>query len=106
MPAVARLGDKSQVPACAHGCPACPHPAVGPIIQGSANVFANGLPVARQDDPGIHAACCGPNTFTAQQASTSVFVNGKGVHRQGDVDRHCGGIGKMIEGSPNVSAGG
>ena len=32
MPGQCRLGDKSNVPADAHGCPACPHPAVGPAI--------------------------------------------------------------------------
>ena len=41
-PGQARLGDKSQVPADAHGCPACPHPAVGPAIAGSPDVMVNG----------------------------------------------------------------
>ena len=63
MPAAARLGDKAQVQADAHGCPACPHPGVGPIVVGSADVFTNGKPQGRQDDLGIHAACCGPYNF-------------------------------------------
>jgi uncharacterized Zn-binding protein involved in type VI secretion len=47
MPPQARVGDASMVPADAHGCPACPHPAVGPAISGSPNVLTNGLPSVR-----------------------------------------------------------
>jgi hypothetical protein len=57
------------------------------------------------DDPGIHAACCGPNTWTATQGSLTVFINGKGAHRMGDQNRHCGGMGQLVEGSPNVIVG-
>ena len=60
MPGQCRLGDKSNVPADAHGCPACPHPAVGPAIIGSPDVNVNKLPAVRVDDTGIHMACCGP----------------------------------------------
>jgi hypothetical protein len=69
-------------------------------------VFANARPVVRVGDPGVHAACCGPNTWVAQVGSTGVFVNGIAVHRLGDADKHCGGVGKMVEGSPDVYAGG
>ena len=60
----------------------------------------------RQGDHGIHAACCGPNTWTAQAGSGTVKINGQGAHRLGDADTHCGGTGKLIEGSPNVIVGG
>lgn len=100
-----RLGDRSQVPADAHGCPACPHPAIGPAIAGSANVNVNGRPALRVDDPGIHTACCGPNTWTATTGSATVFINGKHAHRRGDQVRHCGGVGQLVEGSPNVYVG-
>src|SRR5262245_20021282 len=50
----ARLGDKAQVPLDAHGCPACPHPGVGPAIAGSPDVNTNRRPAIRLDDPGIH----------------------------------------------------
>lgn len=106
MPAQSRLGDKSFVPADAHGCPACPHPAMGPAVGGSPNVFVNGRPALRVGDPGIHAACCGPNTWTAAAGSGTVKINGKGAHRMGDADSHCGGSGKMIEGSSDVFSGG
>src|SRR5262252_7597962 len=102
MPGQGRLGDKANVPLDAHGCPACPHPAIGPAIQGSPDVNVNRRPALRVDDPGIHAACCGPNTWTATQGSLTVFINGKGAHRMGDQNRHCGGMGQLVEGSPNV----
>lgn len=105
MPGQGRLGDKASVPLDAHGCPACPHPAIGPAIQGSPDVNVNGRPALRVDDPGIHAACCGTNTWTATRGSITVFINGKGAHRMGDQNRHCGGMGQLIEGSPNVIVG-
>lgn len=105
MPPQARLGDKALVPADAHGCPACPHTATGPAIGGSPNVFVNGRPAIRVDDPGIHAACCGPNTWNTETGSRSVFVNGRAAHRLGDMVKHCGGMGQTIEGSPNVNVG-
>src|SRR5919204_96182 len=103
MPAAARLGDKAQVDADAHGCPACPHPAVGPIVTGSPDVFVNSKPAARQDDLGIHAVCCGPNTFTIQRGSPTVYVNGKPFARMNDQTKHCGASGPIIEGSPDVN---
>jgi uncharacterized Zn-binding protein involved in type VI secretion len=106
MPPQCRLGDKSNVPADAHGCPACPHPCVGPAIAGSPDVFVNKLPAIRVQDTGVHAACCGPNMWTAAAGSGSVFINNKAAHRQGDQDTHCGGSGQMIEGSTNVMTGG
>lgn len=105
MPGQGRLGDKASVPLDAHGCPACPHPAVGPAIQGSPDVNVNKRPALRVDDPGIHTACCGANTWTATQGSQTVFINGKSAHRMGDQNRHCGGMGTLVEGSPNVIVG-
>ena len=102
MPAAARLGDKAQVNADAHGCPACPHPGTGPIVVGSTNVFTNGKPQGRQDDLGIHAACCGPNNFQIAKGSPTVYVNGKPAARMQDKTKHCGGSGQIIEGSPDV----
>src|SRR3954467_2453925 len=105
MPGQGRLGERANVPLDAHGCPACPHPAIGPAIQGSPDVNVNKRPALRVDDPGVHAACCGPNTGTATQGSQTVFINGKSAHRMGDQNRHCGGMGTLIEGSPNVMVG-
>src|SRR6266852_794334 len=102
MPAAARLGDKAQVDQDAHGCPACPHPGVGPIVAASTNVLVNDRGAARQDDIGIHAACCGPNTFKVAKGSPTVYVNGKPFARMNDKTQHCGGSGPIIEGSPDV----
>lgn len=105
MPGQGRLGDKAKVPLDAHGCPACPHPALGPAIRGSSDVNVNGRPALRVDDPGIHAACCGGNTWVATKGSATVFINGKAAHRVGDQSRHCGGMGQLIDGSRNVVVG-
>ena len=106
MPPQCRVGDNSMVPADAHGCPACPHPCVGPATKGSPTVKVNKLPAIRVTDTGIHAACCGPNTWTAKAGSATVFFNNLKAHRLGDSDQHCGGVGQMIAGSPNVIVGG
>jgi hypothetical protein len=53
----------------------------------------------------MHAACCGTNTWKATQGSLTVFINGKAAHRMGDQNRHCGGMGQLVEGSPNVIVG-
>lgn len=105
MPPAARLGDKARCPLDAHGCPACPHPTVGPAISGSANVLTNGRPAVRLGDPGIHAACCGSNTWKTASGSVTVFINNKAAIRLGDKTQHCGGVGQMIEGSNNVMIG-
>ena len=106
MPPQGRLGDKSQAPADAHGCVACPHPVIGPAIQGSPDVLVNNLPALRVGDMGIHAACCGPNTWTATLGSATVLINNMPAHRMGDMDTHCGGVGTLIEGSSDVITGG
>src|SRR5204862_6077756 len=102
MPAAARLGDKAQVDAESHGCPACPHAAVGPIVTGSPDVLINSKPAARQDDLGIHAACCGPNTFTIKKGSPTVYVTGNPFPRMNDQPKHCGASGPIIKASPVV----
>jgi uncharacterized Zn-binding protein involved in type VI secretion len=105
MPEQSRVGDNSHVAEDAHGCPACPHVCIGPATLGSPSVFVNAKPALREGDKGVHAACCGPNTWTATTGSGTVFINGKPAHRKGDTDTHCGGVGAMVEGSPNVFTG-
>ncbi len=106
MPGQGRLGDKANTPSDSHGCPGCPHPATGPAVGGSPNVNVNGRPALRVRDAGIHAACCGGNSWEATKGSNSVFINGKPAHRLGDAVQHCGGAGRLIEGSSNVIVGG
>jgi uncharacterized Zn-binding protein involved in type VI secretion len=106
MPPQGRLGDKSQAPVDAHGCLSCPHSVIGPAVQGSPNVQVNFRPALRMGDMGIHAPCCGPNTWTAIMGSSTVFINNRPAHRMGDTDAHCGGVGVLIEGSSDVIVGG
>jgi uncharacterized Zn-binding protein involved in type VI secretion len=106
MPQASRVGDKAQCPADAHGCPGCAHSVIGPAIAGSPDVSINGRPAVRLGDPGIHAACCGPNTWKAAGGSATVLINGKPAVRVGDMTAHCGGVGKMVEGSGDVVIGG
>jgi uncharacterized Zn-binding protein involved in type VI secretion len=92
----AYVGMRAQCPADAHGCPACPHPTVGPIFSGSPNVFINGKPAARVGDAGGHAACCGPNSFKITGGDSQVMINGRRAARIGSTTKHCGGEGKII----------
>jgi len=106
MPPQGRLGDKANQATHDHCC-GVPHPVVGPLIMGSPDVFVNKMPAARKTDPGIHAACCGPNMWQADAGSGTVFINGKEAHRLGDATKHCGSFsGQLIEGSSNVITGG
>lgn len=95
----AAQGDLAQVPADAHGCPACPHPAIGPITTGSPNVFVNGRPAARVGDIGIHAACCGPNRYEIVGGDSQVLINGRAAARKGSATKHCGGMGQIVSGA-------
>ena len=106
MPPQGRVSDLAQSKADAHGCLGCPHPVVGPGIQGSPDVMVNGLPALRVGDPGIHMACCGPNMWNALKGSGTVFINGIPAHRKGDTTMHCGGVGELTMGSPDVDVGG
>lgn len=100
-----RVGDRSVVFADAHTCTKCPHQAIGPAIRGSQDVYVNNRPALREFDNGIHATCCGPNTWIATQGSTTVLINNLPAHRVLDEDTHCGGLGFMVEGSPDVLVG-
>jgi uncharacterized Zn-binding protein involved in type VI secretion len=107
MPQQGRLGDRSRAPIDAHGCLACPHLNVtGPAITGSRDVLVNFRPALRVGDGGIHMACCDGNWWRAMRGSSSVLINGRPAHRMGDSTQHCGGIGQLIEGSPDVIVGG
>jgi len=66
----------------------------------------NQRPALRVTDTGVHALCCGPNTWVAMDGSKTVLINNLMAHRLGDLDQHCGGPGYMIEGSQDVLVGG
>lgn len=96
--AYAHVGSRATAPADADGCPACPHSVAGPIKTGSPTVHINGLPAARLGDSGVHAACCGPNSFEiigASGGAEGVFIDGRPAVKLGDQTRHCGGMGTI-----------
>lgn len=105
MPPQGRLGDKASARADAHGCLNCPHPVEGPAVTGSPTVLVNGKPALRVTDSGIHKPCCGPGIWKASLGSATVYIDNLPAHRQGDMTTHCGGVGELIEGSPDVEVG-
>ncbi|HYO54152.1 PAAR domain-containing protein [Archangium sp.] len=105
MPPAGRVGDKASCPSDAHGCNSCAHSVTGPASAGSQDVLINGMSALRVGDPGVHSACCGPNSWNAASGCSSVIINGQRAHRMGDMTAHCGGTGKLIEGSPDVIIG-
>jgi uncharacterized Zn-binding protein involved in type VI secretion len=86
----ARYGDLAQAPPHAHGCPSCPHPVVGPIIGGSNKVLVGGKPAACVGDMGVHAACCGANTYVIKTGDPNVLIQGRQAARLNDQTVHCG----------------
>lgn len=73
VPGQGRLGNKANVPLDAHGCPACPHPAIGLAIQGSPDVNVNRCPALRVDDlvEVALARACGGGAAGRRRARTS-----------------------------------
>lgn len=106
MPPQSRVTDFAFNPADSHGCPACPHPVTGPGVSGSPNILVNGLSPLRIGDPGVHMACCGPNMWVCAMGSSSVYFNDIPASRLTDMTAHCGGVGMLVQGSPNVIVGG
>lgn len=100
MPKVAR--KKSDKVNTGHGCDT-----TTTIEQHSPNVFANNIEVTRKgDDLVVHTVPlgdkCVPHTSEINQGSSSVYCNGIEIARLGD----SADAGTIIEGSPNVYAGG
>jgi uncharacterized Zn-binding protein involved in type VI secretion len=93
-------GMKAKCAADAHGCPACPHPVIGPITTGSGQVLVQGLPAARQGDTGVQAACCDGNTYRITGGDSSVLINGRPAAKIGSATKHCGGTGKIVGWEP------
>lgn len=102
MHSATRAGDNANCPNDSHGNSCCDHNVTGPATQGSANVRINGRPALRVGDAGVHSDCCGSNTWQNIEGSSKVFINGIPAVRLHDATRHCGGVGKMVEGSSDV----
>jgi len=97
MPQIARIGD--------------PFTCGDTVKSGSANVYANGIPVGRLSDATIGDPCGAPSTII-NKGSGTVFVNGLPIARIGDSLRphSCPSSsphgGTISGGSPNVKADG
>lgn len=97
MPAVSREGDSLTT---GHGC-------VSTTVLDTPDqntVFANGILVARIDDPTVShpfPPTCSNHVSTVKQGSFTVFAAGKKIARVGDK----ADAGKITSGSPNVFAG-
>lgn len=97
MPAICRVGDLDLV-----------HCSVPARLQGSSNVFVNGLPISRQGDlntphllpPFVPA--CPTHAAPITLGSFTVRVNGRGCGRIGDGVFGCTFV---AQGSTNVFAG-
>lgn len=90
---VCRLADMTM----GHGCYP---PQV--LLEGSEDVFIEGIPAHRVGDK-IQKHCCkGCHPSTSAIGSSSVFVNGKAIMRIGD-SADCGSI--MMTGASTVKAG-
>lgn len=105
--AYAHVGDQSYCPSDSHGCPACPHSPIGPIITGSPNVTIDGIPAARVGDKGTATPCCGPQTFEIIEGDPDVLIDGKPAARLGDKTLHCGCspgsiVGKAVPTTPTT----
>ena len=58
------------------------------------------MPVATVGDQGVHASCCGPNTFTITTGDPRVLINGKPAAWEHSEVEHCGGVGYMTSSHP------
>ena len=95
MPLAARIGDKASEH---DGAPATSG------IEGSSNVYIDGIPAMRQGDAFVSHACPDESEHSRSLAggSGSVFINGKPAGRVGDCIS-CGG--EVMEGSDSVNIG-
>lgn len=99
----AHIGSMALCPSDAHGCIACAHTVTGPVITGNGNVLIDGMPVACEGDRGVHAGCCGGNSFVITGGDPEVLINGKKVAKIGSSTQHCGGNGHIVSTGSGVS---
>lgn len=103
--AAGRQGDMSKCQHDSHSCSSCPHSVLGPSVCGSGDVLINLRPALRVADYGTHRNCCGSQRWSAAGGAPCVLINGRRPHRSGDRTEHCGGMGQLAGGSPNVLIG-
>jgi uncharacterized Zn-binding protein involved in type VI secretion len=106
MSGLARVGDRARCPEDRHDCAKCAHDVIGPAVDGSPDVLINNKSALRIGDPGIHASCCGDNSwFVEQGGSTQIVINGRPAAVLGSSTRHCGGTGAIVQASDDVLTG-
>jgi len=98
----ARLGDKASSRRRCARVSRLSAPAVGPIVTARRRLRQQQARGAAGRS-GIHAVCCGPNTFTIQRGSPTVYVNGQALRAMNDQTKHCGASGPIIEAPPTVN---
>lgn len=94
---VARVGTNVQFPSVAHGCPACPHFCMGPIISGSTEVLCGGVPVAIVGSQVVFSGSCGPGTAMISQGV---------LMPQSAINVHTAAADAMAQAGARASAGG
>jgi uncharacterized Zn-binding protein involved in type VI secretion len=90
---------------CSPGVPQCDAPSIQSTLEGSSNVFINGIGAVRIGDAmktHTHGCGCVNHSPTLSTSSSTVFVNGKGLGRLGDA---YDGNHRISSGSSNVLAG-
>ena len=106
MPQAARVGDIAVgIPHChsVHPWSPVPHPITGPIQTGAATVYIENIQAARINDLGVHAACCGPNTYQIISGSGTCIIESSPAARVGDTTLHCAtSTGTIVSGSATV----
>jgi uncharacterized Zn-binding protein involved in type VI secretion len=95
--AISRISDETFGEG-SHGRKCCPHSFTGFIVQGSDDVFADDLGIARIGDIGIHM-CPHCQTNTLVMGSTVTFANEIAVVRVGDTVNEVCGTGIVTSGS-------
>jgi len=93
------VGMKAFAPAVSFGTPADPLPTIGVITTGSSHVLVNGQPAARVGDVGIQQSM-GTNSFKIISGDNSVLIDGRAAAKIGSKTDHGGGMGSIVEGSP------
>jgi uncharacterized Zn-binding protein involved in type VI secretion len=99
----AAVGDIAYCPHDAHGALSTDGPVEGPVTGGSPLITVYGRAAARVGDPGVHAACAGPNSFIIAAGDPEVLISGLPAARRGDETRHCGGYGTLRDVASTLS---
>lgn len=84
----------------------CPHSRKGELLEGSENVFINGIGAGRVGDSGI-CNCPHGATFIISSGSGTVFINGSpaAATKHETTCEMCGEVGNLSNGSDNVFIG-